>query len=117
MGTHPIFESDFDCLTDRNQTKSNPLKWTDSTLSKLSMVTNTLWVVWPPLLPSAFFKAKRSLLSDARDSLSLATSTVTSSRLWSTFASVTWPSHPAVHSTVVHHQRCSSMSSVVCSHT
>jgi len=27
MGTHPIFESDFDCLTDQNQTKENVIRY------------------------------------------------------------------------------------------
>merc|ERR1712021_256868 len=52
MGTHPIFESDFDCLTDRYQTSLNYPTWTDSTLSKSSTVTSTLWVAWPPPSPS-----------------------------------------------------------------
>merc|ERR1711970_186730 len=96
MGTHPIFESDFDCLTDRYQTSLNYPKWTDSTLSKSSMVANTLWVAWPPPSPSACSRAKRLLSSVARVSSSPATSTVTSSRCSSTSSVVCSPTRPIV---------------------
>merc|ERR1712037_907891 len=42
MGTHPIFESDFDCLTDglkRISTKKCPLNWHAPTLLSSSLMT------------------------------------------------------------------------------
>merc|ERR1712093_848705 len=40
MGTHPIFESDFDCLTDNKTDQDPKLKWSESVIISWPMPTS-----------------------------------------------------------------------------
>merc|ERR1712149_152580 len=116
MGTHPIFESDFDCLTELVTGSKSP--WpTDLTQSRSSMAPVTFSVDLPLLSPSRPSTETRSLSSELRAWSSLVTSTETSSRFSNTSESDILPSLLEVPSTVELPPRCSSTSSEACSPT
>merc|ERR1712037_708578 len=116
MGTHPIFESDFDCLTELVTGSKSP--WpTDLTQSRSSMAPVTFSVDLPLLSPSRPSTETRSLSSEPRAWSSLVTSTETSSRFSTTSESDILPSLLEVPSTVDLPPRCSSTSSEACSPT
>merc|ERR1712037_875691 len=115
-GTHPIFESDFDCLTELVTGSKSP--WpTDLTQSRSSMAPVTFSVDLPLLSPSRPSTETRSLSSEPRAWSSLVTSTETSSRFSTTSESDILPSLLEVPSTVDLPPRCSSTSSEACSPT
>merc|ERR1712003_315664 len=79
MGTHPIFESDFDCLTDQSRIQESCLSRSKRSRSSSTLLEERT----PPLSRLSETSTTPSSRSDARDICTLLSLTVSSEHRYS----------------------------------